>query len=425
MNYTIIGNSAAAVGAVESIRRYDRKGEIVVVSREPYSVYSRPLISHILAGHIQENRIFYREKDFYKRNRIQTFLRREVKAIQAKSHLLLLDDGERLGFEKLLIATGGCPMIPPVKGIKRRGVFTFTTWDDAKEIRRYVRENPVESAVVIGGGLIGLKAMEALMALGLRVTVIELMDRILSATFDKKASEMIERQLKAKGANLITENTVEEILGSHNGIEEVLLKDGRRLKCQMVIFGIGVFPNIGLVKDTPISYNKGIRVNSHMETNISGIYAAGDVVEIPDILLHTVRPIAIWPNAYRQGWIAGCNMAGTPRQYEGSFAMNSIEICGIPTISVGMAEAPENGFEIIQELDSKSGTYKKIILKDGVIVGAIFIGEIDRAGIYTGLIREKIDVSNAKDILLREDFGFISLPRDYRKHLVRGEGVFL
>jgi NAD(P)H-nitrite reductase large subunit len=105
--------------------------------------------------------------------------------------------------------------------------------------------------------------------------------------------------------------------------------------------------------------------------------------------------------------------------------MNSIEICGIPTISVGMAEVTENGFEIIQELDSKSGTYKKIILRDGVIVGAIFIGEIDRAGIYTGLIREKIDVSGVKDILLREDFGFISLPREYRKHLVRGEGVFL
>jgi len=425
MNYTIIGNSAAAVGAIEAIRRSDRKGEIVVVSREPYSVYSRPLITHLLAGYIQENRIFYREKDFYKRNRIQTFLRREVKTIQARSHHLLLDDGEGLGFEKLLIATGGCPMIPPVKGINRRGVFTFTTWDDAKEIRRYVRENPVETVVVIGGGLIGLKATEALMALGLRVTIIELMDRILSATFDRKASEMIERELKAKGANLITENTVEEILSAPNGVEGVVLKDGRRLDCQMVIFGIGVIPNIGLIKDTPIRYNKGIKVNSHMETNISGIYAAGDVVEIPDILLGTVRPIAIWPNAYRQGWIAGCNMAGTPRRYEGSFAMNSIEVCGIPTISVGMAEPPENGFEILQELDSKSGTYKKIILKDGVIVGAIFIGEIDRAGIYTGLIREKIDVSGVKDFLLREDFGLISLPREYRKHLVKGEDVFL
>jgi NAD(P)H-nitrite reductase large subunit len=118
-------------------------------------------------------------------------------------------------------------------------------------------------------------------------------------------------------------------------------------------------------------------------------------------------------------------MAGTPKEYEGSFAMNAIEICGIPTISVGMTQVPENGFEILQELDRKRETYKKIILKDGVIVGTIFIGEIDRAGIYTGLIKEKIDVSGFKDILLREDFGLISLPKEYRKHLVKGEGVFL
>jgi NAD(P)H-nitrite reductase large subunit len=251
------------------------------------------------------------------------------------------------------------------------------------------------------------------------------MDRILSATFDRRASEMIERQLKSRGIHLITENTVEKILGTHNHVDGVVLKDQRRIDCQMVVFGIGVLPNIGLVKDTPIRFNKGIQVNRHMETNIPGVYAAGDVVEIPDILLDTSRPIAIWPNAYRQGWIAGCNMAGIPKEYEGSFAMNSIEICGIPTISVGMTQVPENGFEILQELNRKKETYKKIILKDGVIVGTIFIGEIDRAGIYTGLIKEKIDVSGFKDILLREDFGLISLPKEYRKHLVKGEGVFL
>jgi NAD(P)H-nitrite reductase large subunit len=425
MNYTIIGNSAAAVGAIEAIRRYDRKGEIVVVSREPYWAYSRPLITSLLAGEIGENRMFYRERQFYKRNKIRALLGREVKTIQIEHHRLLLENGEGLEFEKLLIGTGGIPIIPHAKGIDRRGVFTVTTWDDAREIRRYIEGNPIESAVVIGGGLIGLKATEALMALGLQVTIVELMDRILSASFDKKASEMIERQLKSKGVELLTANTVEEILSTPHGIEGVVLKDGLRLGCQMVILGIGVIPNIGLIKDTPIRYNKGIQVNSHMETNISGIYAAGDVVETPDILLGTFRPIAIWPNAYRQGWIAGCNMAGTHRRYEGSFAMNSIEVCGIPTISLGMAEPPDNGFEILQEGDSKSRTYKKIILKDGVIVGAIFIGEIDRAGIYTGLIREKIDVSGVKDFLLREDFGLISLPREYRKHLVKGEEVFL
>jgi len=263
------------------------------------------------------------------------------------------------------------------------------------------------------------------MTLGLQVTVVELMDRVLSVTLDKRASEIVERQLKSRGIRLIADNTVEKILGNHNRAEGVILKDQRDINCQMVVFGIGVLPNIHLVKDTSICFNKGIQVDEHMETNVSGIYAAGDVVEIPDMLLETVRPIAIWPNAYKQGWIAGSNMAGIPKRYGGSFAMNSIDICGIPTISVGMTQASENGFEVLQQLDRKKEAYRKIILRDGVIVGAIFVGEIDRAGIYTGLIREKIDVSGFKDILLREDFGLISLPKEYRKHLVRGEGIFL
>jgi NAD(P)H-nitrite reductase large subunit len=425
MNYTIIGNSAAAIGAVEAIRSHDRRGEIVIVSKEPYRAYSRPLITHLLAGQIGEDRMFYREGDFYKRNKVRTLLEKEVETIQSEHHRLLLEGGETLVFEKLLIAVGGSPIVPQLEGINRGGVFTFITWDEAREIGRYIEEHAVESAVVIGGGLIGLKAAEALIALGLRVTVVELMDRVLSATFDKKASEMVERRLKSGGTRLITENTVEEILGNGDRVEGVMLKDQRRIDCQMVIFGIGVVPNITLVKGTPIRFNRGIQVDDHMETNISGVYAAGDVVEIPDVLLDTVRPIAIWPNAYRQGWIAGCNMAGIPKRYEGGFAMNSIDICGIPTISVGIVQAQENGFEVLQQLDRTRDTYKKITLKDGVIVGAIFVGEIDRAGIYTGLIREKIDVSDVKDILLREDFGLISLPREYRKHLVRGEGVFL
>jgi NAD(P)H-nitrite reductase large subunit len=425
MNYTIIGNSGAAIGAVEAIRGHDRRGEIVVVSKEPYRVYSRPLITYLLAGQIAEHHMFYREKGFYKRNKIRTFLENEVEAIQPEQHRLLLKGGETLNFEQLLIAVGGSPIVPQVEGVHLKGVFTFMSWDDAEEMRRYMEEHSVESVVVIGGGLIGLKAAEALMALGLEVTVVELMDRVLSVTLDKKASEIVERQLKSRGIRLITENTVEKILGNHSRVEGVILKDQRGINCQMVVFGIGVLPNINLVKNTSIRFDKGIQVDDHMETNISGIYAAGDVVEIPDMLLETVRPIAIWPNAYKQGWIAGSNMAGNPKRYEGSFAMNSIDMFGIPTISVGMTQGAENGFEILQQLDRKKESYRKIILRDGVIVGAIFVGEIDRAGIYTGLIRERIDVSRFKDILLCEDFGLISLPKEYRKHLVRGEGIFL
>jgi len=154
MNYTIIGNSAAAIGAVEAIRSHDRRGEIVIVSREPYRAYSRPLITYLLAGHIGEDRMFYRESDFYKRNKVRTFLEKEVETIQSEHRRLLLKGGETLDFEKLLIAVGGSPIVPQLEGIHLGGVFTFITWNEAREMGRYIKEHAVESAVVIGGGLI-------------------------------------------------------------------------------------------------------------------------------------------------------------------------------------------------------------------------------------------------------------------------------
>lgn len=425
MKYTIIGNSAAAIGAVEAIRSQDDSGEIMVISREPYRAYSRPLITYLLAGHVDEARMYYRDDNFYERMGVRPLLGKKASALDLDERQIELEDGEQLGFEKLLIAVGGSPIVPQVDGAHLKGVFTMMEWDDTKKIQQYLETYPVSRVVVIGGGLIGLKAAEALNKLGLEVTVIELMDRIMSANFDEKASEIVQRRLIQKGIALVTQNTVERILQYKNRIGGVVLKDHRRIDCQMVIFGIGVHPNISLVEDTPIEYGKGIQVDEHMQTTVKDVYAAGDVVEVRDVLLNKVRPIAIWPNAYKQGWVAGCNMVGGRKSYPGGFAMNSIELFDVPTISVGILQNGENGFEVLKHFDRKRDVYKKIMLRDGVIVGAILVRDIDRAGIYTGLIREQINVSGFRDVLLREDFGLISLPKEYRKHLVEGEGVYL
>ncbi len=425
MSYTIIGNSAAAIGAVEAIRSQDDTGEIVIVSREKYRAYSRPLITYLLAGHVDESRMYYRDEDFYERKGVRTILGREVCELDVPEQRLVLDDGSKLDFEKLLIATGGSAIMPQVDGSQLNGVFTLMGWDDARAVQEYLETYSVSRVVVIGGGLIGLKAAEAFDELGLEVTVIELMDRIMSANFDQKASEIVQRRLAQKGIALVTGNTVERILQYKNRIGGVVLKDHRRIECQMVVFGIGVRPNISLVENTPIQTAKGILVDEHMQTAVENIYAAGDVVEVRDILLNKMRPIAIWPNAYKQGWVAGCNMAGGCKAYPGSFAMNSIQLFDVPTISVGILEAEENGLEVLKHFDRKRDAYKKVVLRDGVIVGAILVRDIDRAGIYTGLIRDQMDVSSFRDVLLSEDFGLISLPKEYRKHLVEGEGVYL
>jgi NAD(P)H-nitrite reductase large subunit len=156
---------------------------------------------------------------------------------------------------------------------------------------------------------------------------------------------------------------------------------------------------------------------------VRDIYAAGDCCEAEDVLLGINRTLAIWPLAVRQGAAAGTAMAGSDKKYEGGFAMNSVELCGIPTISVGVTNPEGPGYEILESYDKEKPLYRKIILQDNRIVGAIFAGDIDRAGIYTGLIRDKVDAEPFKEHLLKDDFGLVSLPRDYRKHLIDKEAI--
>ena len=405
--YCIIGNSAAAVGAVEAIRENDQKNKITIISKEPHHVYSRPLISYLLAGKIIDENMYYRDLDFYDKNNVE-FVNKTVTTIDTEKKAVIFEDGT-MEYDKLLISTGGSPFVPPTEGMEKEGVFTFTTWDDAKEISERLQN--VKKAVVIGGGMIGIKASEALKARGIDVTIVELADAILSTVFDEIASNIARGHLERLGVKIITGNSVAKISGK-NKVNSVVLNDGQKISCNLVIFAIGVRPNIDVVKDTEIKVNRGIVVDEHMETSKKGVYAAGDVAEAYDSLIEDYRPIPIWPLAYKQGKIAGHNMSGVVKEYDGGFVMNSIELIDLPTISFGVTNIDE-GFEVLSDISGEE--YKKIILKNGLVVGAIFIGCIDRAGIFSGLIRDKIDVSSFKDQILNDNFGYISFPKDLRK----------
>jgi NAD(P)H-nitrite reductase large subunit len=423
MNYVIIGNSASSIAAAQAIRECDRKNRIIIFSDEPYFNYSRPLISYFLGKKVDLDRMTYRGKDFYRDNKVELLLNRKVAELNPEKKLVILSDGQKIWFDKLLIATGGTPIVPEIKGGDVDGVFTFTKLSDAQKIETYIKANKVKEAVVIGGGLIGLKATEALIELKIRVTIVELADRILSTTFDQKASSLIEKGLEKIGCRLFTNNTIVEIRSKKRKLNEVILKDKKMFPASLVIVAIGVRPNINLVENTPIKTNKGILVDNFMQTNIKDIYAAGDCCEAKDLLLDINRPIAIWPIAVKQGKIAGYNMAGLKREYPGSFAMNSVELCGIPTISVGETCPEGKDYQVLDYFDQEKSIYKKIVLKNNRIVGAIFVGDIERAGIYTGLIKDQLDTTSFKKYLLKEDFGLISLPKEYRKHLVTGLGI--
>jgi NAD(P)H-nitrite reductase large subunit len=424
MNYVIIGNSVAAVGAIKGIRSVDAEGNITVISRERHTAYGRPLISYLLGGLITEKRMPYLPEEFYEKNKVNLLLNSEVTGVDTVKKVVKIGR-ESLPFDKLLIATGGDPFIPPIQGMAgKEKVFTFTTWDDAAKLKGIAYD--IERVVVIGGGLIGLKAAEGLDLLDKKVTIVELADRILSAAFDRFAGRIVARKMKANGIDVITEDTVVSIEGEGSAITGVTLKSGDFIPCDTVIVAIGVRPAASFLKGSGIEVNRGVVVDDAMQTSLPGIYAAGDVTEARDFFSGQKNPMPIWPDAYIQGDIAGVSMAGGTKQYEGGLAMNSVEFFKVPTISMGVTNPPPTGeFEVHTYQDQESYLYRKIVLKEGKLAGVVLVGSVDRAGIFAGLIREKVDITAFMEKLLLPDFGFIHLTKEIRSRLFAPEGKLL
>jgi NAD(P)H-nitrite reductase large subunit len=421
MRYVIIGCSTSGVNAIKAIREVDKENEIVALSDEE-KIYSRPLISYFLAGRVKEENMNFVEEDFSRKYNVKIYFSTEVKKIDTKSKTLLFGK-KRINYDKLLISVGGVPIKPNIDGYDDsiKGIFTFTKLSDVRNIVKYIEDNKIKEAVVLGGGLIGMKASEGLLNRKIKIKIIELADKLLANTFDKTASEILENKLKEIGSEVIKETTIKKIVSKSKKIQEIVLLNGQKFKTKLLILAVGVKPNLNLIKDTGIKTNKGIIVNEYMETNVRDIYAAGDVCEGTDFLSNTNSVIAIWPTAAKQGRIAGSSMAGKKIHYDGTFAMNSIEILNVPSISFGITNPKVNGYEILTKREGER--YKKIVLKDNKIVGVILVNNIERAGIYGLMIREKLNVSEFKQELLKDDFGFLLLPKDVRKHYVVGEGI--
>ncbi|MBU2536662.1 MAG: FAD-dependent oxidoreductase [Chloroflexota bacterium] len=406
IKYLIIGNSAGGIGAAEAIREADEQGSMVIVSDEPYPAYSRPLISEHLAEGCSLERMMYRPADFYERNGINTVLGQKAVSLDLANHTLMLDSGSAISWQKLLLATGGLPIVPPIKGAEREGIFTFTTLDDAKAIDGYLYE--ADRVVVIGGGLIGVSVTEALVKRGAEVTIVEMKDRVLNTILDEEVSALEDSILRQAGVDIITGHVVSEINGHGRRVQGVTLDNGARIPCDMVIIAIGVRPRMGLVDGTGIKVNRGIIVDRYMATSHPDVYACGDVAEAFDIAYGECRLTPIWPNAYIGGRTVGFNMAGRPTEYPGGMAMNSLKYFGLNVVSAGIVIPPDDSYEVI--MSNKDGAYRKVILKDGIVVGLIFAGDIEKSGIIQSLIRNRINVDDFKQALVTDDFGLAFLP---------------
>lgn len=417
MKYVIIGNSAAAIGAVEGIRKTDKENPITIISAEPYHTYSRPLISYLLAGKVQEDKMYYRPKDFYEKNNVR-FIYAMATALDTASKQVLLGDGSSVPYDKLLIATGGKPFVPSMAGLDKHKIFTFQKWDDIKKIEEVLPKS--KKAIIIGAGLIGLKAAEALKYNDLDVTVIELSNRVLSSILDKDGAALVQEAMEDHGVKFIFEDTVTEILGNYEATG-VHLASGATLECDLLIIAIGVVPNTDVARNTDIAINKGIVVDEHMATSNADIYAAGDVSEGLDVIMNARRVIPILPNAYKQGEIAGQNMVGCPVSYAGGFAMNAIGFFGYPMITAGIIGGQD--FEEIIVSKPKEKLYRKIVIKDNQLIGFIAIKDINRVGILTSFISAKTDIAPFREKLLDSEFGYKDFPKDIRQERMLAGGV--
>ena len=406
--YLIVGNSAGGTGAAEAIREVDKDGVIIIVSDEPYLSYSRPLISKYLSKERTFKGMLFRSLDFYTKNNIDTVLGKRVKSVGLSERTAELENSEHILWEKLLIASGGIPIVPRMEGAGKRGIFTFTTLNDARAIDEFIDSTP--RAVVIGGGLIGISLTEALKKRGVKVTVVEMKGKVLNTILDEQASTMVEKALEQAGVKIITGRTVAEIAGKEL-VKGVILDNGEEIPCSLVVVAIGVSPRTELALGTEIKVNRGIVVDRHMATSYHDVYACGDVAEAYDFVYGTNRLTPIWPNAYIGGRVAGFNMAGANAEYPGSTAMNSLNYFGLDIASAGIAIPPDsNGYELMSK--ESNGVYQKIVLKDDVIAGMVFVGNIEKAGIVYSLMRDRVKVSSFKKALLSDNFGLVSLPRE-------------
>lgn len=388
MRYLIIGHGAAGWAAARAIRSQDPGGEVVILTAESHPPYFRPLIPALI-DHGPGLDSINREEATLPQG-VEVRLSAPVAAIDPGDHGLTLADGQTLPYDRLLIATGGSALPLAVPGADGPGVHLLRTIDDAEAIGQAARR--AKRAVVVGGGRVGMKSAVALRRLGLEVSVVEQLPRIVPLQLDDAAAEIVGRTVEAMGIDLVLGRTVTWVERDNDRVTGVGLDDGRTIAADLVVVAIGVRPNADLARAAGIEVNRGVVVDQYLRTSAPDVYAAGDVAETTDLVTGRRMVSGSWTNAAEMGRLAGRNMAGEEAVFPGAWGvLNSLQLAGVPTTAVGLIDPPPGeGYRVLAT--RRGEAYRKLVLKEGRLKGALLVGNIDGAGVYTWLIKRKVDV---------------------------------
>ncbi len=397
--YLIVGNGVAGNSAAESIRKNDPSGRITLFTKERYYFYYTPALPEFVSGDKQVKDFTLHDAQWYEKNRIDIHLGTPITAIDPAKKTVTTKQGETFSYDRLLLACGGYSFIPPIQGANDPKVFTLRWVDDGVAIRG--RAKKAKKAVVIGGGLLGLEAGNGLRKLGLQVSVVEFAKRLLPRQMDIPGAELLQKQMEKMGFRFHLGAQTKEIISEKETLQ-VLLQDGERIEAGLVLISAGVRPELTLAKALSLKTDRGVQVDDTLKTELDGIYAAGDLIE------HRGRYYGIWPAAMEQGRIAGANMAGKKEEYRGTVPSNTLKVVGIDLVSTG--EIDDAGkMESLLAKDEGKNSYRKLVLKDDRMVGAILLGDVRGKDAIQKAIQSGQNISSFKKGLADGSFDFSKL----------------
>ena len=395
MKTVIIGAGPAGVTAAETLRALDRDAEIVVLTGEPYPPYSPPaMVDHFLTG---SNAHLWRGDSWPEDVGVDFRSGVVVESLDPEEHNLYIAGGASLGYDRVVIATGSS-LYAPVEGARLDGVYNFKSLSAAERLIGKVKSGEAHSALIVGAGFIGVEIALLLRALGVEVTMLEMLDRVMPRMLDADTAAVAVEILKERGVDLKL-NTKALAFTGEKEVESVQIEGGEMLAADLYIAATGVKPNVEFLNGSGIEINWGISVDEQLKTNLPDVFAAGDVVETRDRLTGESYVHAIFPNAVEQGKVVGLNLAGHEAIYEGSDRMNSLKHLDVPIMAVGLKE----GDQVLQT--RWDGSLRTIYLQDNRIVGFQLVGDLQPAGVFRTLMNREEDIRRIKDRLLKRSFG--------------------
>lgn len=408
MRTVIIGAGAAGISAAVEITKRKPWEEILILAKEEFP-YSRCMLHQYISGERKKEKLAFVETDFLKKQGIGFQGKTEVRKIDTKCKCVVTEK-EKVFFDKLLVATGSQYVLPPIPNFRNaKNLYGLRNLEDAEKIKEGVRS--VKSVVIVGSGLVGMDIAYALCSYPLDITVVERASRIMPLQTDDVCAKRYQNLFEQAGVHFrLGVGISDTSMNGEEQIQELVMSDGSRLCCDMVIVAAGVRPNVDCLNESELFVNRGIQVDEYMQTSCRDIYAAGDVTGMS----------GIWPNAVEQGRIAAVNMTGGREAYNEWFCTkNTSNFFGMPMLSVGSVGADGDNYIIFTEETAKS--YKKIIVRNNWIVGALFQGDIQGTGIWQYLIKNRIDISRVNKPLFNISIAdFTCFDEDVRKRRVQG-----